>query len=188
MRVAELGAGGGYTTELLARAVAPNGTVYGQNSRFVLERFAEQPWSARLAKPVMKSVVRLDREFDDPFPESVRGLDAVMSILVYHDTVWLKYDRDRMNRAVFDALRSGGAYFIVDHSGRPGTGVEEAQTLHRIEEKVLRDEVMKAGFLMAKEGDFLRNPGDTRDWNASPKSAAERRGKSDRFVLKFVKP
>jgi predicted methyltransferase len=188
MKVGELGAGGGYTTELIARAVAPGGTVYGQNARFFLERFAEKPWSERLSKPVMKSVVRLDREFDDPFPESVRSLDAVVSILVYHDTVWLKYDRERMNHAVFESLRPGGAYFVVDHSARIGSGLEDAQTLHRIDEKYLRDEVLKAGFLLAKEGDFLRNPADTRDWNASPKGAAERRGKSDRFVLKFVKP
>src|SRR3989442_7838352 len=54
-RVAELGAGGGYTTELLARVVGPQGHVYGQNSPFLLERFAEKPWSERLAKPVMKN-------------------------------------------------------------------------------------------------------------------------------------
>src|SRR5262245_495536 len=52
MRVAELGAGGGYTTELLARAVGPTGRVYGQNPKVVLEKFAEKPWSERLAKPV----------------------------------------------------------------------------------------------------------------------------------------
>ena len=45
MRVAELGAGGGYTTELLARVVGPTGTVYGQNSPLILERFAEKPWT-----------------------------------------------------------------------------------------------------------------------------------------------
>src|SRR5262245_24176123 len=56
MRVAELGAGGGYTTELLARTVGSSGKVYGQNSKFLLERFAEKPWSERLAKPVMKNV------------------------------------------------------------------------------------------------------------------------------------
>ena len=47
MRVAELGAGGGYTTELLARTVGPNGTVYGQNNKFILERFAAFPGAGR---------------------------------------------------------------------------------------------------------------------------------------------
>ena len=97
MRVAELGAGGGYTTELLARVVGPTGRVYGQNPKFILERFAEKPWSERLAKPVNARVVRVDREFDDPLPPEARDLDAVLIVLFYHDTVWLEADRARMN-------------------------------------------------------------------------------------------
>ena len=77
MHVAELGAGMGYTTELLARAVGPKGVVYAQNNKFILDRFAQAPWSERLKKPVMKNVVRVDREFDDPLPPEARNLDAV---------------------------------------------------------------------------------------------------------------
>jgi predicted methyltransferase len=187
-RVADLGAGGGYTTELLARAVAPGGKVYGQNSRFILERFAEKPWSERLAKPVMANVVRVNREFDDPLPADAKDLDAVVMVLFYHDAVWLKVDRDKMNRAVFAALKPGGVYGIVDHASNGGSGVAVAETLHRIEEKTLRDEVEKAGFVLDAEASFLRNPADTRDWNASPRTAGERRGTSDRFVLRFKKP
>lgn len=188
MKVAELAAGGGYTAELLARTVGPTGTVHGQNSKFILDRFAEKPWSERLGKPIMKNVVRVDRELDDPLPPEATSLDAVMMILFYHDTVWMKTDRAKMNSLIFKALKSGGVYAIIDHSGRPGTGTTETETLHRIEEKVLREEVEKAGFKLEAEASFLRNPADTRDWNASPRSAAERRGTSDRFVLKFVKP
>jgi predicted methyltransferase len=188
MKVAELGAGGGYTAELLTRAVGPTGVVYGQNNKFFLEKFAEKPWSERLAKPVMKGVVRVDRELDDPLPAEAKNLDAVFLVLLYHDTVWLETDREKMNRAVFAALRPGGVFAIVDHSGRPGTGTSEAKSLHRIEEKVVLEEVEKAGFKLAGEGAFLRNPGDTRDWNAAPSAAADRRGTSDRFVLKLVKP
>ncbi|HEY5962190.1 MAG TPA: SAM-dependent methyltransferase, partial [Polyangiaceae bacterium] len=158
MKVAELGAGVGYTAELMARAVEPNGVVYGQNSKFFLERYAEEPWTERLKKPVMKHVVRLDRDFDAPFPETVKGLDLVLINLIYHDTVWLKYDRDRMNRLVFAALRPGGAYVVIDHNSKQGTGVADCQTLHRIDEAVVRDEVMKAGFRLAEESNFLRNP------------------------------
>lgn len=188
MRIAELGAGGGYTTELLARAVAPGGTVYGQNSQLILERFAEQPWSERLQKPVMANVVRLDRPFDDPFPPDVRDLDAVVDVLFYHDTVWMGVDRARMNAAIFEALRPGGVYVVVDHSGAPGTGTTQTQTLHRIEEPVVRREIEAAGFRLQAEDDFLRNDDDARDWNASPRVAGERRGTSDRFALRFVKP
>lgn len=190
MRVADLAAGFGYTTELLARVVGPEGQVYGQNNRFVLEKFAEKGWTERLAKPVNKNVVRVNREFDDPLPPDVRALDVVIMVLFYHDTVWQKTDRDRMNLAIYAALKPGGIFGIVDHSAKPGSGVSEAQTLHRIEEKVVREEVERAGFRLADSADFLRNPKDTRDWNASPSAAAKenRRGTSDRFVLKFVKP
>lgn len=188
MRVAELGAGGGYTTELLARAVGPSGVVYGQNSPTILERFAQLPWTARLGTPPMAKVVRLDRDFDDPFPADVHDLDAVLIILVYHDTVWLKVDREKMNQAVYRVLRPGGIYGIIDHSATPGSGTNDVQTLHRIDEKVVRHEVSSAGFDLIAEADFLRNPSDTRDWNDSPSAAATRRGTSDRFVLKFVKP
>jgi predicted methyltransferase len=188
MRVAELGAGGGYTTELLARVVGPRGVVYGQNSPLILSRFAEKPWSERLAKKVDANVVRADREFDDPLPPDARDLDAVILILFYHDTVWMQTDRARMNEAIFNALKPGGVFGIVDHSARAGSGLADVQTLHRIEEKVVRDEVQKAGFRLAAEATFLKNPNDPRDWNASPRVAAEKRGTSDRFVLKFVKP
>ena len=188
MKVAELGAGGGYTAELLARAVGPTGVVYAQNSKFILERFAAKPWTERLAKPVMKRVVRVDREFDDPLPPEARGLDAVFIVLFYHDTVWLKVDRAKMNKAIFAALKPGGVFAVIDHSAKAGTGLADVQTLHRIDEQTLKGEIEQAGFELAAEGDFLRNPGDARDWNDSPSTAGERRGTSDRFVLKFVKP
>jgi predicted methyltransferase len=188
MKVADIAAGGGYTTELLARTVGANGTVYGQNSKWMLEKFAQKPWSERLAKPVMKNVKRADRDFDDPLPPDAKDLDAVINVLFYHDTFWMKVDRDKMNKAIFAALKPGGVYGIVDHSGRTGSGSSEVQSLHRIEEKVVIDEVTKAGFKLAAEADFLRNPDDKRDWNDAPGAAGERRGKSDRFVLKFVKP
>jgi predicted methyltransferase len=60
--------------------------------------------------------------------------------------------------------------------------------VHRIEEKTVRDEIEQAGFRFVGEASFLKNPNDTRDWNDSPKAAGERRGTSDRFVLRFEKP
>lgn len=187
-RVAEIAAGGGYTTELLARAVGPTGVVFSQNNKFIVEKFAQKPWTSRLAKPVNAKVVRVERELDEPLPPEAKDLDMVVNVLFYHDTIWMKTDRDRMNKAVFDALKPGGSYVIVDHSGRPGTGTTETQSLHRIEETVLRDEIVKAGFRLTAEGSFLRNPNDARDWNDAPSASAEKRGTSDRFVLKFTRP
>jgi predicted methyltransferase len=188
LRLGEIGAGGGYTTELVARAVGERGRVFAENNRFVLERFAAKPWADRLQRVAMRNVVRVDREFDDPLPPEARDLDAVYIVLFYHDTVWMGADRDRMNRAVFSALRPGGFYFVVDHAARAGRGTADVQTLHRIDEAFVIAEVERAGFKLNAVGDFLRNPADKHDWNASPRTAGERRGTSDRFALQFVKP
>lgn len=188
MRVAEIQAGGGYSTELLARIVGPTGTVYAQNNRFILEKYAERPLAARLAKTVNRNVVRVDRELDDPLPPDATELDVVLDILFYHDTVWMNADRAQMNANIFRALKHGGTYGIIDHSARAGAGLADVRTLHRIEESVVKKELEHAGFRFVREASFLRNADDTRDWSTSPSTAAERRGTSDRFVLAFVKP
>jgi predicted methyltransferase len=185
-RIGELFAGGGYTSELLAR-MDPRGMIYAQNTPEILEKFARKPWSERMAKPVMAGVHSLERPIDDPFGD-VKDLDLVVFNLNYHDTVWMKADRDKMNKAVFASLKPGGVYGIVDHSAADGSGTRDCETLHRIDEAVVKQEVLAAGFQLAAESSVLRNPADARDWNASPRKAAEKRGTSDRFVLKFVKP
>jgi predicted methyltransferase len=191
MRVADLGAGSGYTTELLARGVGPRGTVYMQNEPtwlpFLADALRERFSHAVMASP---NVIRADLPFEDPLPAQARELDVVVMNLIYHDVVATKTDRAAMNRHVFDALRPGGAYVLVDSSAPDGSGVSAVQTLHRIDEAVVKDEMIRAGFRLQAEGSFLRNPADRRDWNASPEAAEEagRRGTSDRFTLRFIKP
>ncbi|HET9553003.1 MAG TPA: SAM-dependent methyltransferase [Anaeromyxobacteraceae bacterium] len=188
MRVAELGAGGGYTAELMARAVGPTGTVYAQNPD-AFRKFIGPAWPARLARPVMRCAVRVDREFDDPLPPDAHGLDLVLMNAVFHDTIWLRTDRARMVRAIFDALAPGGAFVVIDSSARPGADTfSAAYELHRVDEALVRREVEAAGFRAAETSDFLRNPADARDWNAAPNEAGARRGTSDRFAIRFVKP
>ena len=74
-------------------------------------------------------------------------------------------------------------YVVADHAGRPGTGISESGTLHRIEEAFLRSEVEAAGFRLAGEGAFLRNPADPRN-----RETPDPPQPKDEFVLKFVKP
>jgi predicted methyltransferase len=167
--------------------VGPRGKVWGENNAFFM-KFVEKPWSERLKKPIMKNVIRTDRELDAPLPAEAKNLDAVVLVLVYHDTVWMGVDRDKMNKAVYDSLRHGGQYVVVDHSAPEGTGTEDVKTTHRIDELFVMRDIERAGFHHVVTGDFLRNQTDTRDWNDSPREAGERRGTSDRFVLKFVKP
>lgn len=189
MKVGELVCGGGYTTELLARAVGPSGKVYGENPKWLLERFAEKPWSERLARPVNANVTRVDREPTDPFPPELNGtLDLVVINANYHDMIWQKVDTSKMNAGVLAALKPGGHYVVSDSSAKPGSGPEVAEQLHRIDEGQVKREVTQVGFKLVRSDDALRNPADTRDWNASPRAAAEKRGTSDRFILVFEKP
>ncbi len=187
-KVGELFAGGGYTTELMARIVGDSGKVWAQNSKEIMDKFARGPWTARAAKPVMKNVVGVEQPTDDPFPPEAKDLDAVITIINYHDFVWQKADRAKLNKLVFDRLKKGGVYGIVDSSAAAGSGTRDVETLHRIDEEVVKKEVLAAGFKLDAESDLLRNPDDKRDWNSSPRAAGERRGTSDRFTLRFVKP
>jgi predicted methyltransferase len=187
-KIGEIFAGGGYTTELMARIVGESGVIYAQNTKEAMDKFLRKPWTERAAKPVMKHVVGVERPADDPFPPEAKDLDAVITILNYHDIVNAKADRAKMNKVVFDALKPGGIYGIVDSSAVDGSGTRDTETLHRIDEAVVKQEVIAAGFKPDGESDVLRNPADKRDWNSSPRAAGERRGTSDRFVLRFVKP
>ena len=185
MKVADVGAGGGYTTELLARAVGEKGVVYSHNNKLFTEKFVGTKLDERLAKPANKNVVKVIQEFDDPLPPEAKNLDIVINAFTYHDTVWVGTDRDKMNQAIFAALKPGGIYVVLDHADKPGGGTADTKTLHRIEQKSVVDEVKKAGFQLARTGDFMKNPADPHDKIVFDPSI---RGKTDRFALAFVKP
>ena len=182
MTVLDMGAGGGYSTELMARAAGPSGTVYGQNAPDLGGR-AKERIEARMQTPAMKNVVMLARAFDDPLPAEVGNLDLITFFFYYHDTAYMAVDRAEMNRKLYAALKPGGVLVIADHSAKPGDGTSVAKTIHRIEESVLRREVEAAGFKLVGEGDFLRHPEDTRDFSVNRPT-----GPVDEFVLKYQKP
>ena len=183
MKVLDMEASAGYSTELLARAVGPSGIVYAQDSAAVIERFVKDKFDIRAQKPVMKNVVHVIRNFDDPIPPDVSALDLITFFFAYHDITYMEVDRSAMNRKMFAALKPGGFLIIADHSARTGDGISVAKTLHRIEESVVRQEIEAAGFKLVAEADFLRHPEDPRDAGVfRPKVP------TDEFVLKYQKP
>ncbi len=214
----DISAAGGYTTELLARAVGHSGKVYGQSQprdpnrappaapegnshptatpsaapavpasppRPSAVALAERDGKLRSGGVQAAPILAVSRPFDDPIPPELAAgsIDVATLMFNYHDMGHLGVDRAAMNRAVFRALKPGGLYVIADHSGRPGTGISESGTLHRIEEAFLRQEVEAVGFKLQAEGSFLRNPNDPRDKNTPDPPQPK-----DEFVLKFVKP
>ena len=183
MRVLDMETSAGYNAELLARAVGPSGTVYAQDSAAVVERFVKDKFDVRARKRVMKNVVRVIRDLDDPSPPDVSNLDLITFLFAYHDICYMPVDRAAMNRKMFAALRPGGLLVIADHSAKSGEGTSVVKTLHRIEEKTLREEIEAAGFKLVAEADFLRNPEDPRDTRVFQPVIPV-----DEFVLKYQKP
>lgn len=186
--VADLGAGGGYSTELWARAVGPKGAVYAQNPPAWDGDWVQKVWGPRLAKPAMANTSYQFLPWETPLPPKAQQLDAVYSVAVYHDVINEKGDAAKMNKAVFDALKSGGVYCIVDNSAKDGSGAADVGKLHRVDEALVRQQVTEAGFRLAGDAAFLRNANDPRDWNADPGAKDPRSHTQDRFVLRFEKP
>jgi predicted methyltransferase len=182
MKVLDMGAGGGYSTELMARAVAPNGKVYGQNPPDASDKM-KTAFEARLASPGMKDAVADAQPFDNPAPAGVNDLDLITFLFFYHDTTYMPVDRVAMDKAMFAALKPGGILVIADHAAAAGQGTTVGKTLHRIDEDTLKQEVQAAGFKLVGEGDFWRNSGDTKDYPSYKKDVP-----IDNFVLKFQKP
>ena len=177
MQVLDVSAGAGYTSQLLALAVGPTGTLWAQTPRpgpTLTKRLAEHPQA---------NLILVERPFDDPIPVEAPKLDLITIVLNYHDITYLPVDRAKMNQRLFAALKPGGRLVVVDHSGRSGTGISEGKTLHRIDQAVVLTEIRQAGFVLDAESDFLRNPADPRD-----QSSNEPKVPTDKFALRFVKP
>jgi predicted methyltransferase len=174
----------GYYTRIMSRIVGPSGKVVMFNPTWVAEKFpkATEAPAAFLAAGytnVEGSVQPMDAlKFDPP-------VDLVFISQLYHDQVWQKVDVAKMNKAIFDALKPGGVYFVIDHVGPGVTTVEQIDKLHRIDPVLVKKEILAAGFKLEAESDILKNPNDTHAANVFDPSI---RGKTDQFVFKFVKP
>lgn len=183
MKVMDIEANAGYSTELLARAVGPTGKVYAQDPQALIDSLVKDKFDVRAKSPAMQNVVHVIRPFDDPVPPDVGNLDLITIFYAYHDITYMPVDRAAMNKKLMAALKPGGVLVIADHSARQGDGVSVAKTFHRIEESTLQQEIETAGFKLVAKGDFMRNPEDTRDFIVfKPKVPV------DNFALKFQKP
>ena len=163
-KVADLWAGRGYYTAILSQVVGASDEI---NQRWKSAKFA----NVRVA----------DGPFDKLALPQDASLDFVLIHLNYHDVA--PEVRGPMNKRILASLKRGGVYAVVDHSAKDGSGNEANKTLHRIDKAQVIKEVTDAGFKLAKEGNMLRKPEDTRDFNVN-----KERNKDDRFVLAFEKP
>jgi predicted methyltransferase len=180
MTIVELAPGGGYFTRLLTAAVGPKGKVYAVASKpsAGVQDLAQKRSNLAIAVSPTGTI-------------NVPGqVDMVWTTLNYHDFKNVKLPAggdaaQALDREAFRVLKPGGTYLIVDHETAPGAGATQTSTLHRIEDKVVRQEVQAAGFMLDTESQLLRHPAD--DHTAKVQESGIR-GKTDQFILKFRKP
>jgi predicted methyltransferase len=174
-RVADIFASRGYYTAILSQLVGAEGVVYAANQA------ARPELQERVKQPSMANVRIVDGPFDKIALPQDGSLDFVLLHLDYHE---IAADvRGAMNKRIFAALKRGGSYGVVDHSAKEGAGDSEAKTLHRMDKLLVIKEATGVGFRLGEEGKMLSRADDARDF-----SVIKIRDKSDRFVLKFVKP
>jgi predicted methyltransferase len=113
-------------------------------------------------------------------------VDLVWTSQNYHDLHnFPGIDVGMFNKMVFDDLKPGGIYLILDHSAESGSGGRDTKTLHRIDPETVKAEVLAAGFVLVGSSDLLRQPADNRSLKVFDPAV---RGQTDQFILKFRKP
>jgi predicted methyltransferase len=182
MAVGELYPCGGYFSRMLIDVVGPKGKIYGTDNI---------GWHG-CTEATQKAVAGHENYTIESEPFGVFKLPQKVDLFWitqnYHDLHIKKYgdvDMARFNQAVFDSLKKGGTYFILDHQAVGPLGDDDIAKVHRIAKAQLIAEVEAAGFKLVAEGDFLHRPAD--DHTKSIFDPAIR-GKTDQYALKFVKP
>jgi predicted methyltransferase len=115
-------------------------------------------------------------------------VDLVFTSQNYHDypdEFMGKVDPAVLDKQVFDVLKPGGLYVIIDHVAEAGSGMRDTDTLHRIDPAIVKKQVEAAGFVFDGESVVLRNPADPHTIKVFDKSI---RGHTDQFIYRFRKP
>lgn len=184
-RVADLTAGAGYYSRVLSTAVGESGHVFSHNPSWVAERFPEPNMALSELAAQRANMTHMVTPVELFSADIAEPLDAVFMVLFYHDTTYDGTDRAAMNAAIFEALRPGGVFLVIDHHAPEGSGTEHGETTHRVDAALVREEVLAAGFELAGESDMLSNRDDPRDISVFDASI---RRNTDRFVFLFRKP
>src|ERR1700735_3366785 len=142
--VAELLPGGGYFTRIFSKAVGTSGHVYAVVPAPLADAPADVPDFAARVKAIaadpnygnVSVVVEPFSQLAVPAP-----VDMVWTSQNYHDLHnFPGLDVGMFNKMVFDDLKPGGIYLILDHSAEAGSGLRDTKTLHRIEAETVKKE------------------------------------------------
>ena len=188
MTVGEFYPAGGYFTRMLSDVMGPEGHIYAIENAGWNDSVKDD--QKMLAEGKWKNVSLDVQPFGTVnFP---KPLDIAWVTQNYHDLKIDKYgpggravDTVAFDKAVYNALKPGGVFFILDHQGAANLSEADIAKMHRINRDVVVREVTSAGFKLAGEGTFLRRPGDD---HSKPIFDPSIRGHTDQYALKFVKP
>ncbi|HVO44870.1 MAG TPA: hypothetical protein VMT29_00925 [Steroidobacteraceae bacterium] len=187
--VVELVPGRGYFTRILSKIVGSKGHVYALSPPRRANAAADSPdpsaaTSAIAEQPGYSNIVVQSGSLAKISVSE--PADVVFTAQNYHDVHNVpNIDIAAFNGAIFDALKPGGVYIVIDHAAEPGSGARDTSTLHRIDPATVKSEVLAAGFVLDAESTLLQNPQDTHTVAVFEPSI---RGKTDQFILKFRKP
>ncbi len=189
-RTAVLAVGGGYFTELFARGVSPGGVVFANEPPTLPSKpVVEKELSTRLERAANADVMAVSRDLESPLPGYARNLDLVYLPLPYRTAERLGVDTKKMDKAVFDALRSGGRFVLIDYRPRMrGPSKLNLHVLHQVESTNVRREVEGVGLQFVTEGRFLHDEPRPDEWTAIGAPDPTALEEQDRYVLEFVKP
>jgi predicted methyltransferase len=188
-RIADLLPGGGYFTRIFSAVVGPKGEVLAIATPKRPDAPPDRPEPsaavrAIAADPHYKNVnVSVEKVAELKLPEK---LDMVWTSQNYHDVHNVKdIDVGSFNKAVFESLKPGGTYIVIDHATEKGAGFTATSTLHRSDPDAVKTEVMAAGFEFVGSSDVIANPADDHKAKVFEQGLHD---KTDRYVLKFRKP
>jgi predicted methyltransferase len=186
-KVLELAPGAGYWTRIFSGIVGEQGHVYQVwpqgMAKFDTKSIAN--WQ-ELSKKAPYNNVSLLQQADDALssPEPVDLVFTCQNYHDYHDKFMGPVDMAAFDKKVFDALKPGGVFVVIDHVANAGD-TTATEKLHRIDPAVVKQEVEGAGFVFDGESDALRNPADPHTLKVFDPSI---RGKTDQFIYRFRKP
>ena len=188
-RIADLIPGGGYFTRIFSGVVGPKGQVFAVAPPKRPDAPADRPEPAAAVRAIAadehyKNVtVSVEKIAELKLPEN---LDMVWTSQNYHDVHNVKdIDVGAFNKAVFDSLKPGGIYIVIDHAAAKGAGFTATSTLHRSEPDAVKAEVLAAGFEFVGASDVIANAADDHTARVFETGLHD---KTDRFLLKFRKP
>ncbi|MBO9581247.1 MAG: class I SAM-dependent methyltransferase [Sphingobium sp.] len=186
MKVADFMMGAGYWTHILSPLVGPKGHVYGyQSSEFVKLRpaYGEEQKAAVAAHGNASAVTTPWQEVAFPEP-----LDAIITVQNYHDLHLNLSPADNATvttKRLYEALKPGGLFLVIDHAANSDPGFKAPNSLHRIDPGAARTEIESVGFRYVGSSRLLANPADPKDKLVFDPGI---RGKTDQFIFLFRKP